>query len=334
MKKMEKHKKIIVVGGGTGSFVVLSGLKKYTADLTAVVTMMDSGGSTGRLRDQYGVLPPGDVRQALIAMSKSPQIWRELFLYRFHNGDFSGHNFGNIFLTVLEKITGDFEKGIELAEYILQTKGTVIPVTLEKTNIVAKLKNGHLIKTEALIDKKEKRSAIEKLFLDKQVAVNQKAVSCIREADYIIIGPGDLYTSIIPNFIFSDIVDAYKESKATKIFILNLMNKMGQTDNFSASDFIKIYTKILGSDAFDHVLVNNSIIDQSIEERYESKGEIKIIDNLKKNTEYKIHRADFISNVINKQTAGDKLSRSLLRHDSNKLASYIWNYIIANRATK
>jgi uncharacterized cofD-like protein len=331
---MKTHKKIVVIGGGTGSFVVLSGLKKYTADLTAVVTMMDSGGSTGRLRDQYGVLPPGDVRQALVAMSKSPQIWRELFLYRFYNGDFNGHNFGNIFLTVLEKITGDFEKGIELAEYILQTKGTVIPVTLEKTDIVAKLKNGRLIKTEALIDRKEKRSAIEQLFLDKQVPVNKKAVNSISEADFIIIGPGDLYTSIIPNFVFSDIVNAYKNSKAVKIFVLNLMNKMGQTDNFTATDFINTYSKILGRSAFDHILVNNSKIDQSIEERYESKGEIKIIDDLKHNAKYKIHRADFISNVVNKQAAGDKLSRSLLRHDSQKLANYIWNNIVSNEISK
>ncbi len=324
--------KTVVIGGGTGTFVVLSGLKKYPLALTAIVTMMDSGGSTGRLRDQYGVLPPGDVRQALVALSGSDKIWRELFLYRFENGDFEGHNFGNIFLSALEKTTGNFEEAIELAEKILQTKGKVVPVTLKKTNIVARLEDNTLLKTEALIDKQEKRSRITDLYLEKNVPVNRQATKAIQQADIIVIGPGDLYTSILPNFMFNSIVQAYKKSRAKKVFILNLMNKLGQTDDFRASQYINIYKSFLGDRPFDHILVNTTKIPERVMEKYQQSGENEVVDDLDGQANgFSVHRGDFLGQSLFAKPAGDKLQRSLIRHDDAKLADYIWHKIVLHK---
>jgi uncharacterized cofD-like protein len=192
-------KKATVIGGGTGTFVVLSGLKNMHLDLGVIVTMMDSGGSTGRLRDQLGVLPPGDLRQCLVALSEAPELWRKLFLYRFEKGDFEGHNFGNIFLSALEKVSSDYNQVLETASYVLKTKGKVIPVTLDKAHLCAEYENGTVLKGEGLIDENNgETSRIRRAFLEPVPRVNPLAVDRIRESDYIVIGPGDLYTSIIP----------------------------------------------------------------------------------------------------------------------------------------
>ena len=326
---MQTRKRIVVLGGGTGTFVTLYGLKQYPVDLTAIVTMTDSGGSTGKLRDQYGVLPPGDVRQALIALSDSDQIWRELFLYRFENGDFQGHNFGNIFLTVLEKLTQSFEKSIELAQTILKTKGNVIPVTLEKADINAQLVDGSIVQTEALIDEKIKRPPIAKLFFNKKVKVNPKVAYYLKKADLIIVAPGDLYTSILPLFTFKEVVHHFKNSKAKKAIILNLMNKLGQTDDFTAQDFIKVYEKNLGNQAFDYAIVNNATVDPKIKEHYTAFGENEVVNNLVSTDKLQVLNGDLISSVAYQKSQADKLSRSILRHDSTKLAKFLWEQVIS-----
>ena len=326
---MQTRKRIVVLGGGTGSFVTLYGLKHYPVDLTAIVTMTDSGGSTGKLRDQYGVLPPGDVRQALIALSDSDQIWRELFLYRFENGDFQGHNFGNIFLTVLEKLTQSFEKSIELAQTVLKTRGNVIPVTLEKTHINAKLVDGSIVKTEALIDEKVKRAPIAKLFFNHRAKVNPKAIYHLKRADLIIVAPGDLYTSILPLFTFKEIVRYFKNSKAKKAMILNLMNKLGQTDDFTAVDFLKRYEKSLGADPFDYVIANNATVSPDIAKHYTTFGENEVINDLVSTDKLQVLEGNLISSTAYQKNRGDKLSRSVLRHDSTKLAKFIWEQVIS-----
>jgi len=323
-------KKVVVIGGGTGTFVSLFGLKHYPVDLSAIITMTDSGGSSGKLRDQYGVLPPGDIRQALIALSDSDRIWRELFLYRFENGDFKGHNFGNVFLTVLEKLTNNFEKSIELAEEILKTKGQVIPVTLEKGHINARLKDGTLIKTEALIDQKVKRETIVELTLDHDINANPKAILAITEADLIIVGPGDLYTSVLPVFTLKDIVQTYQNSKAKKVLVLNLMNKLGQTDDFKASDFLRTYAKYLGKNPFDYLIANNSPLPPDIVQRYNEYGESEVINDLVGLANPIILSANIVSQFSYKTSAADVLERSLIRHDPEKLASFIWKKLLAN----
>lgn len=320
MKNGNNHPKVVIIGGGTGTFVVLSGLKDLPLELNAVITMMDSGGSTGKLRDQYGVLPPGDIRQALVALSHSEKIWRELFLYRFVEGDFAGHNFGNLFLSVLERITGNFEKAIEMAQTVLHTQGQIIPITLDNTHIHARLKDGQIIHTEALIDRQEERPAIEQLFLDHPSRPNPKAIAAITESDYIVVGPGDLYTSILPNFLFPQIKEAFLQSSAKKILIMNLMNKLGQTDNFRASDYLAVYKKHLGQFPFTHLLINNAPIPTAAKRHYEAVGEDEVIDNLEPNPHYKLIRTNLLNEELVQKQGGDKLSRSLLRHDENKVA--------------
>jgi len=325
---MTNTPRVVVIGGGTGTFVSLFGLKQYPVNLSAIITMTDSGGSSGKLRDQYGVLPPGDIRQALVALSDSDRIWRELFLYRFEKGDFQGHNFGNVFLTVLEKLTNNFEKSIELAEEILKTKGQVIPVTLENGNINAKLKDGTVIKTEALIDQKVKRAAIAELSLDREIKANPKAITALQEADIIIVGPGDLYTSVLPVFTLSDIVHAYQNSKAKKVFVLNLMNKLGQTDNFRASDFLQAYSQYLGKNPFQVLIANNAPLPPQIVKRYNEFGESEVVNDLENQPEISVYSGDIISQLAHETSASDALERSLIRHDPEKLASFIWEKII------
>ncbi len=206
-------KKITVLGGGTGTYVVLTGLKKYPLDLGVIVTMMDSGGSTGRLRDQLGVLPPGDLRQCLVALSEAPELWRKLFLYRFERGDFKGHNFGNIFLSALEKVSSNYEEVLDTVNYVLKTKGQIIPVTFSQTQLCVKYESGKVIKGEGKIDQNNpEKTKIINAYLEPKVKVNQKAIERIINSDYIVIGPGDLYTSIIPILLVSDIQKALKKT--------------------------------------------------------------------------------------------------------------------------
>ena len=202
-------KKVTVIGGGTGTFVVLSGLKEYPFDLGVIVSMMDSGGSTGRLRDQLGVLPPGDLRQCLVALSEAPLLWRKLFLYRFESGDLANHNFGNIFLSALEKVTKSYDKVIETVSYVLKTKGKVIPVTFDKTHLCVTYESGKTIKGEGNIDEDNKeKSRIKKAYLDPLVQANPEALKRIKQSNFIIIGPGDLYTSIFPVLLTKGIKEA------------------------------------------------------------------------------------------------------------------------------
>jgi len=255
----KKIPKIVVIGGGTGIFSVLSALKNEPVSLTAIVSMADSGGSTGRLRNQYGVLPPGDVRRSLIALSNSSQTLRDLFTYRFKTGDLRGHNFGNIFLSTFEKITGNFNKAIKEASGILNLQGRVMPVTLVSTNLYAKLYDGQIIKGEANIDipKHNPKIPIEKVWLSPQARINPEAKKAILSADTIIIGPGDIYTSILPNLLVRGASDYIKKSKAKKIYICNLMTKLGETNNWSADNFINEIEKYLGKSVLNFAIFNN-----------------------------------------------------------------------------
>ena len=222
-----KNKNVVTIGGGTGSFALLSGLKKYPVNISAIVSMADNGGSTGILRDELGVLPPGDVRQCLVALSESSEVLRELMNYRFESGSLKGHSFGNIFLSALEKIKGKFSKGVGEISKILKVKGTVIPVTNDNVHLYIKLRNGKVLKgQEELDNNKEIRIVgIDKVFFKRQAKANLIAIKSIEEADYIIVGPGDFYGSIIPNFLVKGISEAISRSKAKVIFVAINGNK-------------------------------------------------------------------------------------------------------------
>jgi len=321
-------KKITVIGGGTGSYVVLSGLKKYDLDIRVVVSMMDSGGSTGRLRDQLGILPPGDLRQCLVALSDAPSLWRKLFLYRFEKGDLEGHNFGNIFLAALEKVSSSYGKAIETASYVLKTKGQVLPVTLDKTNLEVIYENGKEMQGEGLIDENHaERSRIKKAYLKPEAAAFGKVITSIRESDYIIIGPGDLYTSIIPVILVKGVREELIKSKAKIIYIMNLMTKAGQTTNYKALDHLRDLKKYMSREP-DIILVNNGKINEDIMVSYKRYNEIAVINDLKKNGS-RIIEADLVDDKKIEKSKSDVLYRSILRHDSQKVAAVLKELIYA-----
>lgn len=318
---MASNKRIVVIGGGTGTFVTLTGLKNYPVHLSAIITMMDSGGSTGRLRDQLGVLPPGDLRQALVALSSSDKLWRDLFLYRFENGDLKGHNFGNIFISALEKVTGSFADAIDVANMILDTEGDVIPVTFEKADLCVELVNGTIIEGETHIDEPEEqdeRPRIKRAYLSPGVPANHDALTAIEKADLIVIGPGDLYTSIIPNLLVEGVSEAIQQSDAKKVFVMNLMTKYGQTTHYTAADHVHdLQTYIDG--ALNIVLINNKQPDPKALSWYEQAQEEVVHDDLNGQT-FQSVRASLLDSVFIQKSSADTLKRSLIRHDPEKLA--------------
>lgn len=255
-------KKIVVIGGGTGVFTVLSGLKKYFNDLTAVVTMADDGGSTGILREEFGILPPGDIRRAMIALSHSDnKILSQLFNYRFSEGrGLSGHSFGNLMIAALERITGSFQKAVEEAGKILSVQGKVLPVTLKRTTLLAELENGEIVKGEVNIDipQHDGRLKIKEVWLEPAAAINPLAKKAILEADGIIIGPGDLYTSLISNLLVDGMKQALRQAQGKKIYFVNLMTKFGETTGFRASDFITEIEKYLGKNVLNFAVINKT----------------------------------------------------------------------------
>jgi uncharacterized cofD-like protein len=265
---------IVTIGGGTGTFTVLTALKKYPVHLTAVVSMADDGGSTGMLRDQYGVLPPGDVRRALVALSESSDTMRNLFNYRFKGGGLQGHSFGNLFLTALEKVTGNFASALEEASHILNINGEVAPVTLDNVRLYARLANGTIVRGETNIDipRAPRRSPIREVWLEPEPRMNPSLKRILKNADLIVIGPGDLYTSIVPNLLVPGVKEEIKKSKAKKVFICNLMTKQGETDGFSGKDFLDTIEKYLGKNVLDFAIFNNKRPTERLLRKYRREG--------------------------------------------------------------
>jgi uncharacterized cofD-like protein len=251
-------KKIVVIGGGTGLSTLLRGLKKHDLDITAVVTMTDNGASTGRLRRDMNMLPPGDIRKCIAALSDDEGALLDLFNYRFKNGfGLSGHSLGNLLLTAMSDLTGSFDQAVERMEDLLNVRGKVLPATLKSVHLGAEFADGRRVMGETNITKygyAGKR--IKKLFLDKEAASNPKVLKSIKEADVILIGPGSLYTSLIPNFLHKDLLSAYQNSKASKIYICNVSTERGETDGFKVSDHIAELEKYFAY--HDKILVNNT----------------------------------------------------------------------------
>jgi len=309
-----KKQKIVVIGGGTGSYTVLRGLKNYDVELTAVVSMMDSGGSTGKLRDEFGFLPPGDVRRCLIALSPDASMLRNLFDYRFNKGQgLNGHNLGNLLLTALRDITGAEESAIQEASSILNIKGKIVPVTTKNCQLGTVMENGQVIVSETNIDvpRHDSNLKVKELFLaPRPPAAYKGAINSILSADKIIIGPGDLYTSILPNLLVNGISEAIKKSKAKKIYVCNIMTKHGETTGFKAADFVAEIEKYLGKKVIDFVVCNNKKpTDKMIAEYSKEKSEF-VEPNIKDNN-YKVIKTDLLDNI------------HLARHNPEKLAKTI-----------
>jgi len=324
-----KKPKIVVIGGGTGTFVVLSGLKDKPVELTAVISMMDSGGSNRVLRDEFGLLPTSDIRQCLVALAQDSgdrEILRQLFTYRFHQGvGISGMTFGNLFMAALSDIYKDQVKALEVVQKLLHTKGKILPVTLDDVHLVARYENGYQVVGEHYIDEPRHDGKLKIVEIETipKAKIYPPARKAILEADLIILGPGDLYTSLFPNLIVEGVREAIKKSKAKKIFVMNLATKYGQTFGFKASDFISELEKYLGKKVIDFVLINsNQKIPKSILWRYKQEKAQLVEDNLK-SSYFKIIRCDLLLPIEIKKVAGDGLKRSILRHDSKKLAKEI-----------
>lgn len=309
-------KKIVVMGGGTGNFVVLQGLKRYPVTLSAVVSMADDGGSTGILRDELGVLPPGDVRQCLVALSHSSRLMRSLMDYRFENGGLGGHSFGNLLLSALEKVTGSFEKAVEEMGRILYIKGKVIPVTTNQVRLKMVLKNAHVLEGEREIYLSQQiDEGYESLFLEPYPKANPHAISEILNADLIVIGPGGLHTSIVPNLLVEGVSNALRESGAKKIFIANLMNRKGQTTGYKVSDYHREVTRYIGEDIFDYILVNNQRPEKELIEKYAREGEL--VENDMRET--RVISAPLIGEIRERQKMDPLMKRNLIRHNSEQV---------------
>lgn len=329
-----KRKKIVTIGGGTGSFTLLSGLKKYPVDISAIVSMADDGGSTGVLRDELGVLPPGDVRQCLVALSDSSEILRKLLNYRFEQGALKGHSFGNLFLSALEKISGGFGKGVEEASKILNVKGEVIPVTNEDARLFLKLKNKKILRGENEINHnfEIQRIGIAKMYFSPEVKANPKALKKIKEADLIVIGPGNHYCSIVPNFLVKGISEAIIKSKALVVYNCNLVNKKGHSENFELADYVDNINGLLGGERIDMVTFNSKKPNYELIKKYENENELLIKLGKNKSNSYRTVCANLLSGKKVEYNKVDVLAgkRSFIRHDSEKLAKVLM-LILKNR---
>lgn len=312
-------KTIVTIGGGTGSYTVLRGLKNYTSSLEAVVSMADDGGSSGELRDEFGVLPPGDVRRCLIALaddSRSDTL-RRLFEYRL-DGKNQNHNLGNLIMIALESIKGSPVLAIKEAERILNITGRVLPVTIDKTTLYAELENGDVIKGESNISYQKIKSRVKRLWNEPQAFIYRETQEALENAGMIVICPGDLYGSILPNFLVEGTIEAIKNSHAKKVFVCNLVTKR-YVEDFTAKDFLGEIEKHLGKDVLDYAVVNTKKPSEDVVKKYEDEG-LSFVEPDIEDSHYKVIRDEFLTEVQSE-------SKRIARHDPQKLAKAIMGLV-------
>lgn len=324
----ERGLKLVAIGGGTGLSTVLSGLKELVVEgrgggglwleaLSAIVTVSDDGGSSGRLRDELRMLPPGDIRNCMVALSEDSTLLSRLFQYRFRGeGGLGGHSFGNLFLAALTDVTGDFVEAVRLSSEVLASKGRIYPATLNDVRLVAELENGDEVRGETRIT--ASRSAIRRLRLEpEQCLPLPEALAAIRAADIITVGPGSLYTSILPNLLVARVADCIGQSAAVKIFICNLMTQPGETDGYSARKHLEVVHGYAPEMRFDYVIVNDRPVSAEQAEAYAAEGarQIGLTDHLLEEAfgdEAEVVRADLLDEGEKVRHSPDKLARVIL----------------------
>lgn len=328
----QRGPRIVVIGGGTGSFSVLSSLKTYARDITAIVNMIDDGGSTGILRDELGALPPGDIRQCLVALSESSQTMRDLFNYRFDRGTFGGHSFGNLFLTAMEKVTGSFAEGVKAAGEVLAISGRVVPATVDNVRLVLETADGRVIRGEDKIgegpasDKLFTKGQPHKLYLEPSAKLNPDAKEAIAQADIIVIAPGKLYSSILPSFLIDGMADALRTAPGKKVYVCNLMTRPTQTADFTVEDFAAEIERYTGGKFLDYVIYNTEKPTKDLLERYALEGEqpVPFDDQSLEAAHYSAIGANLIAHDMPVISKGEMmLKRTLIRHDPDTLARLI-----------
>lgn len=318
--------KITVIGGGTGSFTLLSALKNHTSQIAALVNMVDDGGSTGALRDELGVLPPGDVRQCLVALSRTPEV-RDLFNYRFDSGSMEGHTFGNIFLSALEKMTGDFAEGVKVASRVLNIVGTVEPITLTNTVLVAEF-GDRVVKGQYNIEMSDFKGKKPKLWLEPKAKVNPRALAAIAQADLVVIAPGSLYHSLSSTLIVPGVGKALAKTKAPIIQVCNLVNKPGHADGYRVTDYVAEIERFIGQPVIDYVLYNTEKPSRELLKKYAKEGELPVdykVKDLAKQHYKAIGRNLLSSQIWQSGAKSDPMAaqRTLIRHDSEMVARAI-----------
>jgi len=339
MKKTPAHPRrsarIVAVGGGTGLSAVLRGLKGYVAepggggpskpisDLTAVVTVTDDGGSSGRLRREYRVLPPGDIRNCMVALSQDEHLLGKLFQYRFPAGrGLAGHSFGNLFLTALTNITGDFPAAVQVSARILAIRGRIFPPTAQNVTLEAELEDGSMVAGETKISRSSKRIRRVSL-VPRRVRPLPEVLAAIRAADLILVGPGSLYTSIIPNLLVDQIVETIVHSRATRVYIANLMTQPGETDRFTVADHVRVIYEHTGHSLFDFAVVNRASISPPLLRRYAAEGSAPVDPSL-----------DELRRLKLPCITGDFLEqKTVVRHDETRLARLLLDRFIRPRAS-
>lgn len=314
---LERGSNVVALGGGTGLSVLLQGLKNYTSNITAIVTVADDGGSSGKLREEFNVLPPGDIRNCLVALADAEPLMGKLFQFRFEEGEhLKGHSFGNLFITAMSKVTGDFEQAVKESSKVLAIRGKVIPSTLSKIKLVAEHQNGELTEGESKIP--EKMNPIKKVFLEpKDCEATEEALEAIRAADVIILGPGSLYTSVIPNLLINGIYQEISRSKVLKIYVCNVMTQAGETDGYKASGHLKAIIRHTTPDIVNTCIVNTGDIPNKLLEKYKEENAERVEPDKEiiQKMGYKVIGANIIS------------AKDYIRHDPHKLSRIIMNSI-------
>lgn len=316
-RHLSRGAKIVAIGGGTGLSVLLRGVKEYTSNITAIVAVSDSGGSSGKLRDQFNILPPGDIRNCLVALADAEPLMRELFQFRFkENSELAGHSFGNLFITALTEITGDFEEAVRQSSRVLAVRGRVVPSTLCRTTLVAEYVDGTTVEGQAEIPKC--RKTIHRVYLKPQDCQPIKeALTAIEEADVVILGPGSLYTSVIPNLLVKGISEAICSSTAIKMYICNVMTEPGETDGCTAYDHLKAIIDHTRKDIVEYCLVNTAGIPENLLAQYKQEDKYPVQPETERIKEagYKVIEGGMISTV------------DYVRHNSSQLAKIIMDFV-------
>ncbi|MGN0018896.1 MAG: uridine diphosphate-N-acetylglucosamine-binding protein YvcK [Candidatus Gastranaerophilaceae bacterium] len=322
-RKLNRGPKVVAIGGGTGLSMLLKGIKQITNNITAVVTVGDDGGSSGRLREEMGVLPPGDIRNCIAALANNEDLITKLFQYRFDTGEgLKGHSFGNLFLTALCSITGDMVRAVKESSNVLSIRGRVLPSTLDNMKLAAEYEDGTIVHGESAIPEEHKK--IKRLFTEPEnCKALEDVIEAIKDAELIILGPGSLYTSVIPNLLIKEISEEVIKSTAKKIYVCNIMTQPGETDNYAVSDHINALYKHAGSDKLiDAVLVNN-VLPQNMATKYEECGQLPVILD-----KYNVH-VDIVEKKLIEES-----KEGLVRHSSHRVARAIYYWFRKQQKNK